>query len=313
MASKDFQYIIQKLNQFPFDIRIEVLMADLLDSGMNDDDIILQPVSVFKRRFGKDLHKAKLLIDKQDNENILFELTRDGIYDLLPEGLFHQPRDRKHYKNTSDMVYNVKVQRQEEQAARQLFVPMENELFQLRAYLERAEKRMFYELENNASNDFLIQFWNLSKFKQYPTIAILVRFMPILYRLTASLEYIKLCYEILLKQVVSIEIVTPYKHYQTNATNCWKLGNEYLSYTTTVGNQIKSDLPEYNITIGPIENEEIDDYLPHGTMYAYLQLLNSYFLPMGYEKNIIIQPKSKNNFVDLENQFLHLGINTILN
>lgn len=312
MNNKDFQLICNKLNSLPFDIRVEVLVADLIDSGMKDTEFILQPVSIFKRRFGKDIHQAKVNYDKQDHENILIELTRDSIYDQLPEGMFHQPRDRKHYKNTADMVHSVKVQRQEENAARQFFLPMENELFHLRSYLERAEKRLFYELENNISNDFLIDFWNLNRYKNFDTIALLVRFMPILYRLTANLEYVKLCYEMLLKQTVNIQIVYKNVKDQVSDQN-WKLGSEFLSYTTIIGNEVMADLPVYEIHIGPLADEDLVGFMPHGNQYKYLQLLNSYFLPVAYEKNIIIEAKNKNNFVDLDNEFIFLGINTTLN
>ena len=312
MKAEDLNLIAIKLNELPYDIKVEVLVADLIDSGFSDNDILIQPVSTFKRRFGKDIHRTKIIYDKQDNIQLLIEMTRDGIYDLLPEGMFHQPRDRKHYKNTSDMVHSVKVQRQEEQASRQFFLPIENEIYHIRTFIEQAEKKLFYELENNASNDFLIDFWRLNKYKKYDSIHLLVRFMPILYRLTQNLEYVKICYEMLLKQKVDITINDTFD-WKATTINSWSLGEEYLSYTSTLGARIKADLPEYFIKIGPLNDEEINEYIPNGNMYKYLDLLNSYFLPMGYEKNIIIIPKFENNFIDLNNEYLHLGINTTLN
>lgn len=173
---------------------------------MPEEQIVIKPLSLFKRRFAKDIHQAKSIESNREQEELYIEITRDGIYDILPEGFFHQPKDRKHYKSLSDMIFDVKRHRQEEQKARQFFLPIENEILHSRVAVEQAEKAIFYELENNGFNDFLIDFWKLNDYKEYKAINLLVRFLPILYRLSNQLELIKICYELLLRVPVSIEV-----------------------------------------------------------------------------------------------------------
>lgn len=312
MSTIDLHHIAQRLNALPFDIRVEVLLADLLDSGINEEQLLVQPISIFKRRHAKDIENARVWIDQLDDESLRIDLTRDGLYDLLPEGLFHQPRDRKHYKQVSEMVQNVKTQRKEEQEARLLFAPLENELYLIRTALEREEKRLFYELENNISNQFLIDFWNLNAYASYATIPLLLRLMPVMYRLSCNNEYVRICYEMLLQQEVDIKVV--YNHEIVPVCNAgWLLGDAYLTYTTTLSQQVKSEFPSYEIHIVNVPEDKIASYLPGGYMRNYLDMLHSYFLPIAYEKKCIIEPQNKTQGLDLKNNFLHVGINTTLN
>ena len=105
----DLDWITERLNQLPYDIRVEVIAADLIDNGLDREHLIMKPLSLFKRRFAKDIHQAKTIENNTSADDLYIEVTRDGIYDILPEGFFHQPRDRKHYKSLSDMVFDVKT------------------------------------------------------------------------------------------------------------------------------------------------------------------------------------------------------------
>lgn len=87
------------------------------------------------------------------------------------------------------------------------------------------------------------------------------------------------------------------------------LGKGFSGFTTILGNKITNDLPVYNINIGPLSDEQLSSYLPHGEMYKFVELLNSYFFPADYEKNIIQWASLQNNFVDLNNENLLLGMN----
>ena len=140
----------------------------------------------------------------------------------------------------------------------------------------------------------------------------MVRFLPILYRRSNQIELIKICYELLLRVPVVIETKFKGEVEATEQTG-WKLGVAYSGFTTVFGETISNDLPIYHVLLGPISDKQLTSYLPHGAMYRFVELLNSYFLPAGYEKNIIALPSLQNNFVDLSNENLLLGMNSYLN
>jgi hypothetical protein len=308
---EDYKEIVKLLNQLPFDIRAEIIAADLMEQGVDPDRVIFKPVSLFKRRFSNDVTAVKLAESPAGDQEIHIEITRDSIYDTMPEGLFHQPKSRSAFKKKSDMVANVKTVRAEEDSARKFFQPMENELMHMRTAIERTERKVFFDLEHSETNDLLINFWNLGKYRSYPTLPLLVKIMPIMYRLSGQLDYIKICYELLLRVPVSISIKHNFAEMPTEHAG-WELGRDALSFETICSDTMISELPTYEITLGPLSSQLISDFLPGGKTLPYLQLLNSYFLAAGYEVNLIILSHEKDHSMSLGEAPIHLGINTVL-
>jgi hypothetical protein len=307
---EDYSSIANLLNHLPFDIRAEIVAADLIEQGIDPDQLIFKPVSLFKRRFSKDVSGAKI-VENNDRQEIHIEVTRDGIYDTLPEGLFHQPKSKTSFRKKSDMIANVKTLRAEEENARKYFQPMENELYHVRAAIEQAERRIFFDLEHSETNELLITFWNLAEYRRYSALPILVRLMPILYRLSGNLDYIKTCYELMLRVPVSIHVVHTYNTQQTNI-NGWQLGHHVLGFETVCSEQLTNELPVYKLALGPLSAALIADYLPGGRLLPFLTLLNSYFLAAGYEVVLEIIPQERDCTFDLSRDTLHLGINVAL-
>ena len=308
---EDYASLAKLLNHLPLDIRVEIVAADLIEQGIDADRIIFRPVSLFKRRFSKDLASAKVVENNEEHE-LHIDVTRDSIYDTLPEGLFHQPKPKTAYKKKSDMVVNVKTLRMEEENARKFFQPMENELYHLRAAVERVERRVFFDLEHSENNELLINFWNLGPYRRFSSLPILVRLMPIMYRLSGNLDYIKTCYELLLRVPVSIEVKHSYDTQHTEMTG-WQLGRDVLGFETICSDRLTNELPTYMLTLGPLNAQNIADYLPGGKILPFLNLLNSYFLAAGYVIDLTIVPQEKDCTLDLSREILHLGINTTLN
>ena len=306
-----FQSIADLLNQLPFDIRVEVVAADLIDQGIDPSKIIFKPTSLFKRRFSKDITEAKVGDNSWGEYELHLNVTRDGIYDTLPQGIFHQPKSRSNFRKKADMLANVKVTREEENNARNFFQPMENELLHLRTAVERAERKIFFDLEHSETNDLLIKFWRMDKYRMYPTLPLLVKLMPIIYRLSGNLDYIKICYELILRVPVSISVKHNFNDLDTSLTG-WKLGGNTLGFETVASSNMMNELPSYDITIGPIAASMIPDYLPEGKMLPYLHLLNSYFLVAGYDVRTVIMPHETECNFDLSRGQSHLGLNTNL-
>ena len=228
---EDYKKLARLINHLPFDIRVEILAADLIEQGIDAETLVFKPVSRFKRRFSNDITGVKVIETQDDQQQLYIEVTRDGIYDSLPQGLFHQPKIKAGAKKRADMVENVRTTRAEEQSARQFFQPMENELYHLRTTVERTERRLFFDLERSERNDLLINFWNLEAYRRFATLPLLVRLMPILYRLSGHLEYTKTCYELLLRVPIAISIYHDYKPLPTHIAG-WQLGGDSLGFET---------------------------------------------------------------------------------
>ncbi|MFO7613402.1 MAG: hypothetical protein R6W71_02050 [Bacteroidales bacterium] len=114
------------------DIKAEVIMADLADRGMDADKMLVASKGLFRRNYERDV--AHVQFD-QVIDYLIFHLTRDGLYDLLPEGLFHQMYIYSSM-SSEDRRKQFARQKQEEANARKFFLPYENEFMQQRARIE---------------------------------------------------------------------------------------------------------------------------------------------------------------------------------
>ncbi len=58
---KDLETYAVQLNRLPADIGAEVLMADLLESGLSPEDILVNPMGLFRRNFQNDVGKVTMI------------------------------------------------------------------------------------------------------------------------------------------------------------------------------------------------------------------------------------------------------------
>ena len=82
---KDLEHTAQLIENFPSDIRAEVLMADLIQNGFLPTDFMVLCKSVFKRGYGRDILKAEKIAVNDMTDMLAIHLSRDGLYDLLPD------------------------------------------------------------------------------------------------------------------------------------------------------------------------------------------------------------------------------------
>ena len=78
-------------NAFSDDYKAEVIAAELINNEVPADQIMIVMLSA-KRPFRKDVDAVlEELSDYNNKEYTLITTHKEGIYDMLPEGLFHSP------------------------------------------------------------------------------------------------------------------------------------------------------------------------------------------------------------------------------
>src|SRR4051812_43308977 len=91
------QDIIEKffneLSANPHDIKAETLVNQALQHHLHPDDFVVLPDGRFYREYRTDLYSIDKIEDSWLSRLaglLQLRLSRSGLYDLLPEGLFHQ-------------------------------------------------------------------------------------------------------------------------------------------------------------------------------------------------------------------------------
>jgi hypothetical protein len=287
-----FEEILDIIKQIHVDFRAEVILAEFQKMGLDDEDYIVSPVSLFERRFSKDIKSVGIEENKSGLRYLNFKLNREGIYDTLPQALIHSSLTRKgkSKKNVKDMVDEIKLRRHEENAARKFFSPFENEFYKYRVKLEREERRLLHAYQNNVSyTDKVDFFWNLPKIMNAKEKSTLLFLLPILHRIIGDLNKIEACYKSILGVPVSLKRAAPL----STAVNLQPVEALILGVNFITGQQIIDGSPVIEVSLGPLSDDKIKDFLPGSRGRKVIDTLNNYFMPL--EADIVIKTIADRN------------------
>ena len=274
------EHLSADVKNFIADLRAEVVAAELIERGVKQDEITFNTKGIKRRPFSRDIFDVKLPND--DDDHYKFLLNREGIYDSLPEAIFHQPLNSKPLKSKEEILDEIKIQRQEEIEARKFFFPLENEFNQLRLLLEITERKS----NDNFSGSSVIQlfyklFGTVSYFNN-AQIAVLLSLLPNIYDLKGELKILSKYYSLLLGDEIIISMKNEFR-----IQECAKHNDEFIlgvssltSHTLTYSEQIIS------IKIVVKNSKRIALYLNDGVCLKILNFLNDYFMPFEFDIKI---------------------------
>ena len=134
----DLNDIASVVNHSLNDLKVEIVAADILESGLDPAELIVVPDGSFTRSYSRDISYAEVAKSANGQKTLAIHVTRDGIYDCLPEAVFHR-QSSEPLTSGHDMAKLSKKQKMEEKEARLFFLPFENEIFTLRTQIEMEE------------------------------------------------------------------------------------------------------------------------------------------------------------------------------
>ncbi len=313
---RDLRDISASLNDLPFDIRAEVVIADLIEAGVNPNDIVVVLEGLFSRRYTRDISGAGLLELNNGQKVIDIHVTRDGVYDALPEGLFHE-QPVEPLKNGHEMARESKKQREEEREARKFFLPFENEIFAQKVQLELAERKLLHQLEKNFFDESFPQFWNIDRSlpKKYTSrLLVLLHFSS---RIVGNIQLTASILEIILDEKVTCSLLKdeqiPLLEGLQHVQDTFSLGSGALGVDFVCGENSMQQLPVMEFVIGPLKNSLVNDYLGNGQVAKFLKVFYNYFVPMELDVITRIElSKEKQSFKLDEKSPAFLGYNSAL-
>ncbi|GAB3318823.1 type VI secretion system baseplate subunit TssG [Larkinella ripae] len=268
----------EHLNHLPVDLRAEVVLAELLEEGVSPDQLIVNPVGAFKRPFGRDIDQATWRESTHTAKRWLqLDLNRTGLYDLLPEGVFHQPTSGEVTRSKETLLLEMKVQREREQAARRFFLPIEQEFFRQRVRIEQ-EQRAFGSDAETAPDDRLGRFWNLPDFLTPAQTSHLLYLLPVMHRIAGDFRAMADCFARVVEESVSLQRVSP-GHTRVEAPTP-PLGEWQLGATSVLDGWLPDEEPQVLLTVHLTRRERLAEYLPGQTGRKLIEWLAGYLVPL---------------------------------
>ncbi|AXT55668.1 hypothetical protein D1815_07850 [Aquimarina sp. AD1] len=307
MKNKEIQDIYQELTTTYQNLKAEIFVTEILEnSSVNLTDIDVFNNSTFSRSYRRDVINFKLDSYSGNTDKLQFNIARNGLYDTLPEGLFHEPVKAK--SNISFTELHQK-QKKQEKDARSFFSPLENEFFTQRVNIEKNERKLINEFAN-LKTDFLLKFWNLDPEIPSDYSIKLLQLLPYVHKISGEIELTALSLEKIIGEKVTIE-----KKYKTLDDNINDTSKEHQLGVDLVL-ELKETVisyPCWEITIGPVDQKNIDKYIVSGATKKFITIFCDYFIPMEIDTKINVTYSSKEEtFVLNETNGPRMGLTTMI-
>jgi type VI secretion system protein ImpH len=290
--------LLERQRRQPFDVRLEVLLAELLAYGYRFDDFVVRPVSLFARRYRRDLGAVvEEPFERHHREVVrtVVEVHREGLYDALPQQVFHQPSSSTGGRppDVRAMVEDSLTQRRKEKATRKFFLPLEQEFFRYRVRLEQEERRYFNSLATNWYNEALARFWGLAD-AGLPAVVLtnLLYLLPLACNIVGDLPRTQRCFESVLGQAVQLRMVAPLRHPLPAAPSGTQptsgtLGDLTLGRDLVLGGDYQETLLALEVTVQHLTVAELEAYLTDAWPAKALALLCEYFV--AFETDVVVR------------------------
>lgn len=276
---------LNELSAWKYDIRAEALVNQALQHNVHPDDFVVLPDGRFYREYRTDLYAINMIEDTRLRQLLQLQLSRSGIYDLVPEGLFHQSfNNNGPNSSATEMAAQSRNDRKKEMAARKFFQPIENSFFRQRVLVEQEEENLLAGMNNGLLNDYFFTFWEFPEKLNKTSAMLLVLLLPYAYAIAGDLPLMQQCLEILLQEKVTISLVAP--EVCAAPGNSFRLGLGELGNDLVCGQTFSEDYPCLQYNIGPVQHSKPVDYCTGGDNDLLLQVFNNYFAPV--EADIII-------------------------
>ncbi|MEL6671115.1 MAG: hypothetical protein AAFR61_02955 [Bacteroidota bacterium] len=303
--------MVEEVNHLKEDIRAEVLVANWLQTGQQAR-VVIQPKGLFARDFDRDIMQAYV---KGKGQELWLELNREGLYDALPEGFFHQPAigQNRARERAEEMVSHSRAQRKEELHARRFFQPIEQAFFQQRVGLELSEREALEGFVSPTLLEEFARFWGLPEETPLDQLARICYVLPLAHKIVCNLEETTKVFEIVLQEKVNCF----YSEEQENAEIAVHealpgLGGVNLGLDFILGEKSPEIFPTTVIRVGPIPDGRIVSFLPGKPQRKVLDILTEYFFPAGYSFTLQIIPEKPLETHKQEEREIYLGYNSLI-
>lgn len=309
----------KNINKLNLDLLPEFVVSSLLNEGINQKNILAIFDGNLKRKWSKDIDYSEIENFENSTEAISIHLNRTGIYDSLPEALFHQTADDKNARGT-DMAKDSMRLKAEEKQTRLFFKPLENELFFQSVFLKNNETKLYQNLFADTLNGLIPGFWKIDDRIPSKYVSRLIKLIPYTHKITGNLKLTAEALEFILNEQVNIELdlnVPDKIIFATNSNNEGKLGEGILGQDFIMGHNVTGFIGQLIFEIGPLKNTAPMDFHENGPANILIETFIGYFTAMEYDVTTILlleKEKSKFHLSDKREgaEPSNLGFNTVL-
>lgn len=309
------------LNNLLVDLRAEYLVSCLLDEGLKQNRIYAVFEGILKRRWTTDIDFVELVTFEDNAETLSLHLNRPGIYDALPEALFHEAEENRNATGDEMAKESMRLNNEEKQA-RQFFNPFENEIFNQNVLLTKKENQKHHDLLRDALSGLSPNFWKINQSIPEDYSSKLISLLPYVSEIVGNCTLTAEALTFILQESVTVELEftegkSKGSENSKSTDNTGKLGMGVLGKDLIMGNACGGFIGRMLFKIGPLQNTLPSEYRVSGKISVLLDTFMGFFTPMEYDVDtqLILDEESKSFALgdgQGEGELSYLGFNAVL-
>jgi type VI secretion system protein ImpH len=283
-----FAHIVEEFSSLGGDYRGEVMAAELIRNGLAHDSLYFRSLSIFHRPTSRDIEGLKADANEEGGQQLVMELNREGLYDMLPEGIFHFRKSRRANAAKENILDDIRISRLEEAAARKFFGPFENEFFHRRLQLEIKERALLNAGEMpNKRQLFENLFGSPDRLTDHQVVCLLY-LLPIMHKIRGDLERIQYALRLLTGAQVKVTLDCSVRE-DVYVEAVPLLGESLLGINAIAGDRFQSSDPHYRIEVSGLAAGELTAYFTEGGSRYILEYILPFLLPIQASYEIRLQ------------------------
>jgi hypothetical protein len=302
-------------NKLQTDFKAEAVAVNLLKYQRAVSNIFIERIGINDRAYLKDIKSISSSYLGFDEEVFTIETYREGIYDYLPEGLFHPPSLGASRKNVDTVVREIRKQKRVEDDARKFFQPFELEIF----FTEISSLLKEFDFEITSDTDSLLEtvseLWPLVKMLDKQHAYIFIYILPFFHQIRGDKKWFERCMTAFLQMPVEVTFTPNVIDRIEKNDDSMLLGNSTLGVTYIPSGRHMDGQRNWVVNIGPIPYGEMTKYIDGSPFRKVLQALYDYFLPVTVDvvENFVTDKKEYSfSLEDDERNANRLGYSTFL-
>ena len=266
------------------DLKAEFIASSWLENDIPARQILFRPLGDFKRRSHHDIENTREL-ELGNFKGQVIDSNRSGIYDHLPEQLFHLPSSAS-LNTVKKKVDEIRLQREKEQKSRLFFLPLEQEFFLNRVSLAKLEQCAWELGPDSGLLEELKAFWQTPSSLDEAVFVQLLPFLPLVSENRGNLDKAAEIMSVALRLPVEIQIIYGLKyHYESNVN----MGDVLLGADTALGGDLETYLPQIQVSIEVPDPAALDQYLHNKAFDTVVTWLLGWFIPVEYDFTVSLQ------------------------
>ena len=272
--------LVDKLNEIYVDYKSTTILAELINHGAADiNDLLVKRVSAEQRYVRSDVNVVEYFEDELNDETIIVEVNREGLYDMLPETLFHQKlvSDRN-----EDAQTKFKRHRKEEADARNFFYPIENEFDKRSLYFELMERQLNNQQAGVQNHDLFDYFFEPNAYLNPSQRLILLYILPLANKIRGQVERI----EILLSRLFAKKIIVDIISSSRIAGQDDEVKEKRLAVNFILGNKALEVYDKYVVRFFDLSVEEYSNFREDKPNAILLNYIIKYLFPLHAEVKV---------------------------